>query len=673
MSLEKINQLNQTDRSIGLRLQQISINARGGRREKNRSFTSPVTQEQIDEYRKSLEQPHEIPDPENPGHTIKVKYLRPDETVELEDYTPLEDEMNDDEIGQLNEDIKATAEGIYEAQTNMLPQMMEQRKETERLLNSTPEFLQREIWGTTMNVKNPRFTQLRNALEEIDIGIDTIKNAINDETEHFNELQTIKFRNDDNKKINQGEKSRISKINKEKIRGFQERLNELNRGAFSTEQQPNETEEEYLKRLDEIASTPYDDTALQSESQVFNIKKLKENLKKLIRDESKIESVVRNLEPQDIFQTNKIFNILKNKFLNVYGVNNPQVKDTTIIDFIKDALYFGKYGEKRERGDEIPDEETPVLESNITQFASEAIPAIISTPTTIENYFKYDLEQEDTALKITNEGIEENPFLYFKLLIVNGKKYILYSRDESGSLGTYTQIIFGNNKTDDRTINKICQYLGISYDLAGKVLGGKDTDTIFKFLKNKGLRILQEAYKEEQTIQLSRGKTKQESLFGLGLPEDIPEGLIKFGRIQIYLHKLYYKNMLSVRDKSGFNIPGLRTVHVSDKFVDIIMKYIKKQQVKKSDFDSLNATEQQLLNSILYVSGLSKEHYNTGDVEINRLKNRLELVQGEIEAGNNNEKNYKEMYDILMLLVSLNAVGINDARKHLKDIKKNYF
>ena len=170
---------------------------------------------------------------------------------------------------------------------------------------------------------------------------------------------------------------------------------------------------------------------------------------------------------------------------------------------------------------------------------------------------------------------------------------------------------------------------------------------------------------------------KEFSTYGMGLNLGKDEKLPKigdFGKIKILMDKLYHRNILSIQNKNGLKIPGFKNTPVSDGFVNVIMKLCKTIDLNINDINEMKSSEQDLLNGVLKLAGLEKRKLlGSNDKTIKNLKNRLNLLEGEIEAGNNNELLKNELYDILFKLVHFNVISELQARKHYKDIVKSYF
>jgi hypothetical protein len=159
---------------------------------------------------------------------------------------------------------------------------------------------------------------------------------------------------------------------------------------------------------------------------------------------------------------------------------------------------------------------------------------------------------------------------------------------------------------------------------------------------------------------------------GKGLKEKLP-AFFEFGKVILLLDKLYYKNTLSIKDKKKKNIQGIPNSKVSNEFVNLIMKMIKEETpALKDDIYELSEKEQELFTILMYKSGFYKETPTNNKIVIKKLKDRLQLVEGEIKAGNNNTDNFKELYDIIFKMTNLGVISLSAGRSYYKEIKKEY-
>ena len=58
---------------------------------------------------------------------------------------------------------------------------------------------------------------------------------------------------------------------------------------------------------------------------------------------------------------------------------------------------------------------------------------------------------------------------------------------------------------------------------------------------------------------------------------------------------------------------------------------------------------------------------------VDKLKNELQILEGQIQAGNNNESLKKKLHDILHKLAYFKVISLTQANKHYKDYIKNFF
>ena len=128
--------------------------------------------------------------------------------------------------------------------------------------------------------------------------------------------------------------------------------------------------------------------------------------------------------------------------------------------------------------------------------------------------------------------------------------------------------------------------------------------------------------------------------------------------------------MLVLKHKDNSNIIGLPNLKVSDEFVKIIMKLVKGDKVKHSDLNSLKTMELHLYNRIIVLADLHKSHPVDTDKTVEHLKHELDIVTGEIEAGNDNKELIAKLHQIVHALKNFGAISIKDASEFIKQYKK---
>ena len=148
--------------------------------------------------------------------------------------------------------------------------------------------------------------------------------------------------------------------------------------------------------------------------------------------------------------------------------------------------------------------------------------------------------------------------------------------------------------------------------------------------------------------------------------DDVPKHA-HFGKNIILLNKLYYQNVLSIKDKKMHSVENFPNVKVSDKLTDILYHMcIKNTKPTKESINSLNVNEKKLFDLLLYVSGLGKNIGTNKDENITELKDRLKLVESQIREGNNNPVVKKEMKEIIQKLYLYKVISHNNGKAYLK-------
>ena len=69
--------------------------------------------------------------------------------------------------------------------------------------------------------------------------------------------------------------------------------------------------------------------------------------------------------------------------------------------------------------------------------------------------------------------------------------------------------------------------------------------------------------------------SKVGTMYGYGIQSENLPKIVPFGDLYLYLHKLYYENTLSVRNKNMKVIAGFRTMKVSEPFMKLLLNMLK--------------------------------------------------------------------------------------------------
>jgi len=689
------------DMNYKVKLEEIGIRARPIRT-KDLVTNNKFSKEMLDTYGRLYNQPIETIDPAS-GEVVLKKYQRPTDLPDLETidpllvgYDPRKIEDNNLIIKQLNtiiidyDDFNKYKEENYSEyltkkdnlallidKKNILEERINSFSNKERSKPATKKIIEKilkDIQAINIERKN-----LKNEIYEYDndiIEVD-IPNIITGKVtpKEFNDIivnqldilraenETELLKEDDAT----AEKQRVAKINRERIRKHQDVLNTLNSGAFKMEQAQGESEEEYLQRLDETASQPYNENMYFNAS-IDSIEKLKKNMKDVTTNLSLAEGVVVSLKPEERFLVNKYWGDIKFKLLRTYGYNNKSISSVDYIETIDKILNEKEIEVKRPEGgtEEITGEE-------LTSFSGNKI----------ETLADYDIIQQGNIIKVTS-NITNNT-IYIKLGDISSsskrKKVVLISfTDDLGSFNVLLEPHSTNVNQKERERLKLIDFKTLEI-----ILGSSTRDILRELFNIKEIKpnttvMIWDYLADRYTLETNSRKVpiKNEAVknnlvgWGVNNDDDIPK-LVPLGNVLILLNKLYYKSTLSIKDSKNHNIEGFISVKVSEPFVNIIMKLFNGEKIKKHDINILPSGEHELYNRLMYISGLKHTNETTIETSIDEIKKRIELVEGEIAAGNNNREYLAELNSLLNKLVNFGVITRAQMKKHIILIEHDFF
>jgi hypothetical protein len=404
--------------------------------------------------------------------------------------------------------------------------------------------------------------------------------------------------------------------NKSRVKAYEENLKMLNRN-FNITQEQGESDENYLARLKEQTQAVEDPNQVVDRFNLFEARKFKDNLKEIIRDSSTIEYTYNTLSQEDdslIPEINKIFSLIKSRYQTLYG--NVQLKDDDLVKFLKKIL-------------QNPIESVRVVE-----------------------------QEEQGLVDKYNSLLRRGRYTKTQLigLIHEISQYIAQEQISINIKGNQAKLLIGIRG-------------GLSYNYNGKdkPLNMADKETLAGiFVKILQLVKEKDPFKYAEINASLNEKTQNE--YGEGLKhQELPKSC-KLGKIEVDLNKLFHKNILSIRQK-GYKLNGVKNVSVGDEFVHIIIQLCKGIYPSTKDLNKLGLHEHEIFDSLLHLAGLHKRVEHTADKTIPKLKQRLELIGGEITAGNTNKSLKDEMRDIVYKLHHLNEITQNAATDYLKQFR----
>jgi len=517
--------------------------------------------------------------------------------------------------------------------------------------------------------------------------------------------------------------------NSKKINDYESQLINLNNGQFNTNQNPGESNEDYLKRLSDNAQIPYDNSTTKKLADIERNKLFIKNLKELFDNNQYIEKILnyyRTSPNEDYISIfNKYFNLFKKDYLEIYGFNNKQITDN-INDFI---VMIENFCQAKDIAGN-PKLETPLntitnQKNEIVKLSSFDNSLSFNEETKSDHEYNntnqimddtndnqimdndntvYDkifslqtsLQDNDTTLKIING---DGDIIYFKYIDKPLKKYAdqnlnIVSTSKVALSNKGPPILFFSDSGDEGSFFEARYTIKSKYSFY-KILKKffKLTDSeMKKYFKMNTTKIkplnvfdikniwhLKPTPYDEKIPPILRlenmGNSKRNPLLGMGIKtnNEIPE-LIHFGKYYILLKKLITKNILSLQKSNRQKVPGFQNKHISDAFIDIIIKILSSQKIAMDDLESLKSGEKELLDKLLHACELNKFVKTGSGVDtLNKAKEQLALIEGQIQAGNNNPILKKELYDALFKLVHFGAISERQARSHYKTIVQDFF
>jgi len=645
---------------------------------KDKRYTNKITEQMVTEFKKQFNK-----------STGDKAYLFPEIKPVLIDQ---EDELNkiqkpldNDQLIEANKDLDGFTKLYKLLNDTMIPQHRRIIDEKKDKINRLSAKLDNDIKPETKKVRydNKLLKQISTLENNIQTLEDNIARDTRSSIDIMSDINQIKQIIEQNNEISDNYsmvRSSVNSKNKKILADYENNIRILNEGKINITQQPDETEQEYLQRLGTLADEEYDDTEMIEKATLFNINEFKKNMKSVINSDWKIENILKSLHREEVFLLNNTFTGFKNLVARIFGLNNQMITPEQFTEFIRS--YFDKL-EPIQKADEVymkakPVDSNPLDDSfyeDIFNTSSSTIDAPYADATLYEEpeYMRMGdsssvilkkLIEDDYCLELTNKLTGKRLYLRKNDKDEYGIRRVFYKFDQSGVFKPFGK----GKKSGDSFIKVFIQIFKNYFELDDEQIEKEfNQRNVKNFNETTFGNILSNVYGLKFERQITPVKFE-----GRGLVRNLPKFFL-FGKINILLDKLYYKNILAVKDKKKANIQGMPNHTVSDQFVDLIMRIIEDKETSKQDILDLDETEQELYSLLMYRSGFYKENKTTDNKQaIERLKKRFELVNGEIMAGNNNDDNFKEIYKLLFKLSNLGALNLSMARKYYKDISKMY-
>jgi hypothetical protein len=140
---------------------------------------------------------------------------------------------------------------------------------------------------------------------------------------------------------------------------------------------------------------------------------------------------------------------------------------------------------------------------------------------------------------------------------------------------------------------------------------------------------------------------------GIEIKKDEPK-FRAFGKYIIHMPQLYNQNILNFKHQSGGPIPSIKAVNVDDNFKEFVLDVLNSGRVNDRHYESLTEPEKNHFLKVVRGAGIINDlklKNSNHDKEKEDIE-RLELLIGEYNAGNDNEKMIKEAKTLIKKYVS---------------------
>jgi hypothetical protein len=454
--------------------------------------------------------------------------------------------------------------------------------------------------------------------------------------------------NEERNKRNRQEEYNVNQANKDKLDNLTSLLTSLNQSKnLVIQREMGEDDADYLKRLQDIGATTYSTEEVRDLANIKNLGQTKQNLKSFFTDNGRITTIAKMLTPDQKFLFNKLFLKIKKNYLDVYGFDNKLVSNEDVVDFINAISSQPAQGTTVEQiFKNIAEEESKKKSSGVS-------PEVVGVPIPKGGDPYADLPELGEPL-VPEASAEPNVTTAEASKVVASVELKKYARDNSVDIRGLTSnydVMEKINKANLEIPDYIISMFAKEQNKAEALAFNSNLSK--KQVKGKGIKA-----KSKPVIQ------------GIGVRE-VPQ-LMKLGKIYITADQLYYNNLLGVRNKNNRQVTGVPNKLVSDTLVHLIFKILDGNNLNKSDLFVLTPPERVIYDKLMKLSGLHKSMVNSVDQTLSEMKKRLELISGEIEAGNNNKELLKEAHGILFSMAQMNVITHTSASEYYKGLK-SYF
>lgn len=586
---------------------------------KPRQLKSDITREMIDDYEAETERERTF----QPSSMIPV--------LEQPNFVPA---FTEAELNQLQQQIKDYGDEI-ETNEAEIPLIYETMRQEETFFNNFISDIDSQLPFATGDRKNRLVEDRRRAIDkfrkrskEAEEAIASIEGRKRGLESRIASMQKAYQENNQNVLANAGESERVRKANQTTLRNMEDEIRVLNQG-FSIQQQPDESEEDYLKRIESMKDTKYS-VGTQADAEVYNFKMLKKKLSDVLNMPLHLLTNTLKMLDRDglLYDANKKFPLVKTRIEKVLGLKSSP-SDTILYNVIVEAL----------TSVELPEEDITKVDTGDRQ-------VLLKLPVRQLKQLWFDTTGTKTP-KAQGKVLTRKEQIVDELLRLQARIPLLSELRTPQKLAkTPRSEEFAEYKTPLSQEQEYQKYL--------------QAEEQFQRSQEKPKR------KRRTKAEMAQAQAELDARLSSVIKGKGVEKLVPFGSAMISPAQLRLYNVLRVREPSKHSIRGFPDMKVSDDMVYIVSKLMKGDKPSPMELKALTPTERSVYDSLVFKAKIHKDVPHNADDSIAELKRRLSLLEGVVEAGNNNKDIKKEANHVVRQLVELRAISEQNGRNYLK-------
>ena len=386
-------------------------------------------------------------------------------------------------------------------------------------------------------------------------------------------------------------------------------FNLLNTGKVRVTRQSGETDDELIKRIENLSKAPVNAANVQNQIVLKTFNQAKKNVLELTPEMDKAETVVKSLDIKEQDAMNKMFPKIKEDFKSNFGLNNKSLSDDDIVQFIKNEITTGN--------SLITAPKKPSPEYR--QFDKPQLQAIID-----------QLNAEDPSYNLT-----------------------------TGSIKMMTDQIVEKGLWNYPKFRAIVKHKNIPEALAVPLTSADEEN-----------KFLEELAALQSKLEVSpHKKMKGDGIKNHVLPSTVPFGKIAMDLNKLFYQNILSikrhngNKIIGHRNKrvSDNFVDIIMKMFENKPVTQSDLKNIKDERLL---YDNL------IVQSGLHKS---KSIPTTIEQTSQEMKNRLGLIVGEIEAGNSNKSLLPELHELLFKMVRVHLISKSAATKYFNNLKTEFY